>query len=215
MAWRRPGDKPLSEPRMECLLTHICVTRPQWVNILELHLYPSLNSLHMLRPAIRLPLLCWLRENKVKAMAADALASSVARTSANMALTKQDKQILALHELIISTTCAFSVSRNIRKYKHIFMFSSKKVWHGLSQTRSKNIFQSVKFVAEKITGAEQLPGARRPSLKTHPNKAFIYMYFFTSLSYISTFSSKHNLNRTFPLVQTYISLSRKSMFNQW
>ena len=32
MAWRRPGDKPLSEPIMVCLLTHICVTRPQWVN---------------------------------------------------------------------------------------------------------------------------------------------------------------------------------------
>ena len=32
MAWRRPGDKPLSEPRMESLLAHICVTRPQWVN---------------------------------------------------------------------------------------------------------------------------------------------------------------------------------------
>ena len=32
MAWRRPGDKPLSEPRMESLLTHICVTRLQWVN---------------------------------------------------------------------------------------------------------------------------------------------------------------------------------------
>ena len=29
MAWRRPGDKPLSEPMMVCLLTHICVTRPQ------------------------------------------------------------------------------------------------------------------------------------------------------------------------------------------
>ena len=27
MAWRRPGDKPLSEPRMESLLMHICVTR--------------------------------------------------------------------------------------------------------------------------------------------------------------------------------------------
>ena len=27
MAWRRPGDKPLSEPMMVCLLTHICVTR--------------------------------------------------------------------------------------------------------------------------------------------------------------------------------------------
>ena len=32
MAWRRPGDKPLSEPMMARLLTHICVTRPQWVN---------------------------------------------------------------------------------------------------------------------------------------------------------------------------------------
>ena len=32
MAWRRLGDKPLSEPMMVSLLTHICVTRPQWVN---------------------------------------------------------------------------------------------------------------------------------------------------------------------------------------
>ena len=32
MAWRRPGDKPLSEPMMVSSLTHICVTRPQWVN---------------------------------------------------------------------------------------------------------------------------------------------------------------------------------------
>ena len=29
MAWRRTGDKPLSEPVMVSLLTHICVTRPQ------------------------------------------------------------------------------------------------------------------------------------------------------------------------------------------
>ena len=29
MAWRRPGDKPLSEPMMVSLLTHICTTRPQ------------------------------------------------------------------------------------------------------------------------------------------------------------------------------------------
>ena len=34
MAWRRPGDKPLSEPMMTSLPTHICVTRPQWVNSL-------------------------------------------------------------------------------------------------------------------------------------------------------------------------------------
>ena len=31
MAWRRRGDKPLSEPMMVSLLTPICVTRPQWV----------------------------------------------------------------------------------------------------------------------------------------------------------------------------------------
>ena len=29
MAWRRSGDKPLSEPMIVSLLTHICVTRPQ------------------------------------------------------------------------------------------------------------------------------------------------------------------------------------------
>ena len=31
MAWRRPGDKPLSESMVVSLLTHICVTRPQGV----------------------------------------------------------------------------------------------------------------------------------------------------------------------------------------
>ena len=32
MAWRRPGDKPLSESMMVSLMTHVCVTRPRWVN---------------------------------------------------------------------------------------------------------------------------------------------------------------------------------------
>ena len=31
MTWCRSGDKPLSEPMMDSLLTHICVTRPQRV----------------------------------------------------------------------------------------------------------------------------------------------------------------------------------------
>ena len=38
MAWRRPGDKPLSEPMMVNLPTHICVTRPQWVKYTKSHL---------------------------------------------------------------------------------------------------------------------------------------------------------------------------------
>ena len=35
MAWRRPGDKPLSEPMMVSLMTHICLTWPQWVYTLR------------------------------------------------------------------------------------------------------------------------------------------------------------------------------------
>ena len=35
MAWRRPGHKPLSEPIMVSLLTHICVTRAQWVKYIS------------------------------------------------------------------------------------------------------------------------------------------------------------------------------------
>ena len=32
LAWPQLGDKPLSQPMMASLLTHICVTWPQWVN---------------------------------------------------------------------------------------------------------------------------------------------------------------------------------------
>ena len=50
MAWCRTGDKPLSEPMMVCLLTHICVTRPEWVNTcfpMQVREYNS-NALHAL-----------------------------------------------------------------------------------------------------------------------------------------------------------------------
>ena len=35
MAWRGSGEKPLSEPTVISLLTHICVTRPQWDNLVN------------------------------------------------------------------------------------------------------------------------------------------------------------------------------------
>ena len=35
MAWCRPGNRPLSEPMMVSLLTHIYATHPQWVNSLR------------------------------------------------------------------------------------------------------------------------------------------------------------------------------------
>ena len=45
MAWRRPGDKPLSEPMMVRIPTHICVTRPQWVKLWNCSLSWTFNSL--------------------------------------------------------------------------------------------------------------------------------------------------------------------------
>ena len=47
MAWRRPGDKPLSEPMMICLLTHICVTRPQWVNMTRVQCFMEYAHSHV------------------------------------------------------------------------------------------------------------------------------------------------------------------------
>ena len=42
MAWRRSGDKPLSEPMMVSLLTCVCVTRHQWVDDTDKQLHPPI-----------------------------------------------------------------------------------------------------------------------------------------------------------------------------
>ena len=52
MAWRRPGNKPLSEPMMDSLSLHICVTRPQWVkknqcHAFVIHIYPPQQDVHL------------------------------------------------------------------------------------------------------------------------------------------------------------------------
>ena len=44
MAWRRPGDKPLSEPVMVSLPTHLCVTRPRWVESIEREIWDKIPS---------------------------------------------------------------------------------------------------------------------------------------------------------------------------
>ena len=41
MTWCRSGDKPLSEPMLVFALTHICVTRPQWVKSIGI---PSIKN---------------------------------------------------------------------------------------------------------------------------------------------------------------------------
>ena len=49
MAWRRPGDKPLSEAMMVRLLTHICVARPQWIGHNQNQYCPIFNGLSPVR----------------------------------------------------------------------------------------------------------------------------------------------------------------------
>ena len=46
MAWRRPGDKSLSEPMMVNLLTHICIIRPQRGNAIYISKYIRISSQH-------------------------------------------------------------------------------------------------------------------------------------------------------------------------
>ena len=53
MVWRRPGDKPLSEPMMVSLLTHLCVTRHRWVEhtlywISSIFIWYTRSVLHIL-----------------------------------------------------------------------------------------------------------------------------------------------------------------------
>ena len=45
MAWCRPGDKQLSEPMMARLPTHMCVTRPQSINVEKL----SFRQIHIMK----------------------------------------------------------------------------------------------------------------------------------------------------------------------
>ena len=44
MAWRWWGDQPLSEPMMVSLLTHICITWPEWVKDVPLTTSSTSNS---------------------------------------------------------------------------------------------------------------------------------------------------------------------------
>ena len=80
MAWRRPGDKPLSEPMMVNLLTHICVTRPQWVNSSD-----TGDGIFQL--------------SGINTMLADALAPKVTSASPGMVFTVWDRQ----HALLLQS----------------------------------------------------------------------------------------------------------------
>ena len=61
MAWHRPGDKPLFDQMLVSLLTHMCVTRPQWVKILS---YLILSTATILTLIMRIHyILIWQIDN--------------------------------------------------------------------------------------------------------------------------------------------------------
>ena len=55
MALRRSGDKPLYEPMMVNFLTHICVTRPQWVNQCRLFISAVFFGIYLLAISHEMP----------------------------------------------------------------------------------------------------------------------------------------------------------------
>ena len=61
LVWCRPGNKPLSEPMMVSLLTHICVTRPEWVNDVQSIWVLYDNILHGF-VSFKLGSVVWLRD---------------------------------------------------------------------------------------------------------------------------------------------------------
>ena len=62
MDWRRPGDKPLSEPMMVSVLTHLCVTRPQWIkkNAIKTNVFDNFVQLALVVLSVEISLLLQL-----------------------------------------------------------------------------------------------------------------------------------------------------------
>ena len=69
MAWRRSGDKPLSEPMMVSLLTHICVTRTQCVKWMMLNIRLVIWTLTCCGLMVQMCFMQWSESSLVQVMA--------------------------------------------------------------------------------------------------------------------------------------------------
>ena len=114
MAWCWPGDKPLSKPMLFNLLTHMCVTQPQWdgpVTSLWLHVLSNTNiSLstcwllaapdELLRLQSHHPNRCWFKPDSSSAI--DAIRSHTVRL-ALCSFTQHN--CLYLHASVVDANC--------------------------------------------------------------------------------------------------------------
>ena len=105
MAWRRPGDKPLSEPIMINSPTHICVSRPQLVKIQMLVYIVSVGKICCCQPLILLSypkqesrVRFTLNPTGTSPTDADAIAAATVQTSAVIVYTLYDSSGVKMHK---------------------------------------------------------------------------------------------------------------------
>ena len=92
MAWRRSGDKPLSEPIMVSLLTHVCVTRPQCINSLWLNKKHQVSYFHKFSQNVMRARLPWHAQN------CDLIRSFISYKSITYLLQNDDYKLVNVYE---------------------------------------------------------------------------------------------------------------------
>ena len=107
MAWRWPGNKPLSEPMITW--TNACKMKP-WKQVFQLRFHYSFRYWNQN-----------ISGELVNIMAADDPAPCITRTSAAMVSTTGSTGACLLRGRI-SSTCVISMLQNCRKYKYVQMF---------------------------------------------------------------------------------------------
>ena len=85
MAWRRPGDMPLSEPMMVCLLTHICVTRPRVNNNVWIIPKGPINNITAL---VQIIAWCWTGDKPLSEPMVASLLTHICITQLNLNTVK-------------------------------------------------------------------------------------------------------------------------------
>ena len=122
MAWRRSGDKSLSEPMMISLPTHICVTRPQWVNSFP----PSAAYMHRRTGSALIQVMACRLFDDITWTRADLLSTEPLMNFSEMWIEMQNFPFMKMHLKMLS---AAILSRGRRVNWHIAEFGHWSLIH--------------------------------------------------------------------------------------
>ena len=139
MAWRRPGDKPLSEPMTVRFPTHICVTRPQGVNSCRIEFISFLYLLLFLYfdgIVYVTEILPRERQREVHLMVVDDLAMQGSKASTTMVLTHLSRNIpLSAQEGLtywdLDKMTDFLADDNVKAFSWLKIFNCEYAIHML------------------------------------------------------------------------------------